>query len=253
MNLRTATTRLVANATNRYKSRKYQSHFLRALTDAELDLSIEWLYFLTLPDIKVVYDVGAADGDFSTACAKIGNIEAVVAFEPGAEALVRLQRLPIKEPKITVVPVALGSRCGKQSFYSTRDGRSSSLLPPQAIIEELYPGRGGVAEESSVEVKTLDSTIYDCHLPPPDLLKLDTQGYELEILLGATEALASSSFCIVECCYEQLYAGAPLIGDIFAFFSSRGWLNVGTAPSNRTTEGKPVFTDLVFAAPKASA
>lgn len=242
-------TRFVANATNRYKARKYQNHFLHALTDAELDLSIEWLYFLTLPNIKVVYDVGAADGNFSATCAKLSNIEAVVAFEPGLEALDSLYHLAKETSKIRAMPVALGPSCGMQTFYLTKDGRASSCLPPDAKLERLYPGRG-LKEQVTVEVKTLDYAIEQTHLPLPDIIKLDTQGYELEVLAGAQQTLEHVSFCIVECSYEQLYDDAPLIGDVFKFFSDRDWSNVGTAPASRSGTGKPIYTDLVFASAK---
>ena len=244
--------RFLKTGINYYKLRRYARHFAALPSPTQLELVMEWLYFLTLPNIKVVYDVGAADGSFSAACAKLLNVEAVVAFEPGAEAVARLNELPATAPKITVMPMALGSRSGTQSFYMTEDGHSSSLLPPQEALEQLYPGRGGVEKETLVEVSTLDSIIARFQLPPPDVIKLDTQGYELEILSGAAHGLATASFCIVECCYERLYAGAPLVGDVFAFFSELGWRNVGTAPVSRSACGKPVYTDVLFASPKAA-
>jgi FkbM family methyltransferase len=243
--------RFLKTGINYYKLRTHARHFAALPSPTQLELVIEWLYFLARPNIKVVYDVGAADGSFSAACSKLANIEAVVAFEPGAKALTRLNKLSLSATKITVNPVALGARSGTQSFYMTEDAHSSSLLLPRETLEELYPGRGSVEKQTLVEVGTLDSTIARFQLPPPDVIKLDTQGYELEILSRAESALASASFCIVECCYEQLYAGAPLVGDVFAFFSDLGWLNVSTAPVSRSALGKPVYTDLLFASPKA--
>jgi FkbM family methyltransferase len=239
-------TQIITAAINRYKSRKYRKHFCSWLTSSELDLAIEWLYFLTRPRIKTVYDVGAADGRFAAACAKLKNIESVVAFEPGTEALVHLGKLTQRFDKLVVAPVAVGAKAGPQTFYVARDGRASSCLPPNDALSTLYPGRG-LERERIVEVEALDAAVIKRQLPLPDIIKLDTQGYELEVLRGGTKTMETASFCIVECCYEPLYASAPLVGDVFEYFRELGWRNVGTTPSSRSANGKPVYTDLVFA------
>jgi FkbM family methyltransferase len=239
-------TQIITAAINRYKSRKYWRHFSSWITNTELDLTIEWLYFLTRGGVKAVYDVGAADGRFAAACAKLNNIESVVAFEPGSEAFVQLDELTRKFHKLVVVPVALGAKTEPQVFYVAKDRRTSSCLPPNDALSELYPGKG-LQQETTVEVETLDVAVRKRQLPPPDIIKLDTQGYELEVLRGGAKTMETVSFCIVECCYEPLYTGAPLIGDVFEYFKQLGWRNVGTAPSSRSSNGKPVYTDLVFA------
>jgi hypothetical protein len=104
-----------------------------------------------------------------------------------------------------------------------------------------------VKKSIEVPVETLDEIRSSMNLPYPDLIKIDTQGYELEVLAGATDVLSRASFCIVECCYERLYENAPLISDIITLFSALGWFNVGSGPALKASSGRPVFVDLIFA------
>lgn len=229
-----------------YKSRKYRRQFTSQPNVQELGLLLDWLYFLTLPSVRVVFDVGAAEGGFSRGCSKITNIQKVVALEPNPAMAPALNELMQQSSKSVYLPCAAGRARGSHVFHVTEDGHASSCLAPLASLARIFPGRN-VKKSIDVPIETLDEIRSSSNLPYPDLIKIDTQGYELEVLMGASDVLAHASFCIVEGCYEKLYEGAPLISDIVIFFSALGWRNVGTGPALKSPSGRPVFVDLIFA------
>ncbi len=229
-----------------YKSGRYRRRFTTQPNVRELGLLLDWLYFLTLPSVKVVFDVGAAEGVFSLGCSKIANIQKVVALEPNPAMAPALNKLVRQSAKSVYLPIAAGQARGSHVFHVTEDGHASSCLAPLASLDRLFPGRR-VTNSIDVPIETLDDIRSSAKLPYPDLIKIDAQGYELKVLTGASDVLTHASFCIVEGCYEKLYENAPLISDIVIFFSSLGWRNVGTGPALKSPSGRPVFVDLIFA------
>jgi hypothetical protein len=61
-------------------------------------------------------------------------------------------------------------------------------------------------------------------LPIPDLLKLDVQGYELEVLKGAEKALRQMSAILIEVNFIDIHKGAPLIDELVLFLRDKGFV-----------------------------
>ena len=62
-------------------------------------------------------------------------------------------------------------------------------------------------------------------LPPPDIVKMDVQGYELEILKGAEQTLRQAKLIMAECWLTRSYGpGTPLLHEIIAYLSDRGFV-----------------------------
>ena len=58
----------------------------------------------------------------------------------------------------------------------------------------------------------------------PDFLKLDVQGYELEVLKGAEKSLHSINAILAEVNLIDIHDGAPLLAEMIAWFSQHGWV-----------------------------
>jgi hypothetical protein len=68
----------------------------------------------------------------------------------------------------------------------------------------------------------------DSYKLSPDLLAMDTQGYELEVLKGATETLKSVKVVYTEVSNVPLYEGSALVDDIDEFLQPYGFKRVRT-------------------------
>ena len=83
---------------------------------------------------------------------------------------------------------------------------------------------------------TLDELIEQNNLPIPQLLKLDTQGSELDILKGATKLLGKTELIISELPIIEYNRGAPNISEYLEFFKSHDYIPVDVLEVHRGEE-----------------
>lgn len=175
-----------------------------------------------LEDDLVVADIGARWGA-ADRWRPFGPGVQVVGFDPDEE---ECRRLEAAEPDVRYVPVALGAEAGPATLHTTAEPACASLYPPTSGIVERFPALHGMASTGRVEIEvtTLDDWLAGSDLDALHILKLDTQGSELDILTGATDALRDVRFLEVEVELNPLYSGQPLFGDVDRFLRDRGFV-----------------------------
>ena len=135
-----------------------------------------------------VWDVGANIGYYTLELARrVGSAGSVVAFEPSPNNLERLRAAVAGNNQITVMPCALGAKAGKAHLRQGADpiGATSQLVES----EEQSAGAGVV----SVTVQRGDDLVDQQLVPAPCVVKIDTEGFEVEVLEGMSGCLASRS------------------------------------------------------------
>ncbi|MEP6614287.1 MAG: FkbM family methyltransferase [Mucilaginibacter sp.] len=70
----------------------------------------------------------------------------------------------------------------------------------------------------------LDKLLENSPFAKPDFIKIDTQGYELEILKGGEKTLAHAEFVLLEVSFLDIYINCPLITDTVSFMKQRGFV-----------------------------
>ncbi len=191
-----------------------------------------------------VIDVGANRGQFALDVEAALPAARVISFDPMPDAVAIHRRLFAGNPRVTVRPVALGSAPGTATLHRSGRDDSSSLLPIGEAQTALFPG----TEERGTEpiaVTTLDLALADEVLAGPVLCKLDVQGFELEVLRGATDTLTRVRWVYAECSFEELYDGQPLADEIVAFLLASGFHLTGIGDTTRAG-GRIVQADLLF-------
>lgn len=162
-----------------------------------------------------VFDVGAFIGEFALACLQTWNCQ-VDSFEP-------LLNVDPPNGNWRWHQVALGAERGTATIYRSTFLPSSSLLKMGKMHEDAFPYTKG-GWEQQVPVETLDS--WQSLIEEPALLKIDTQGYELEVLKGARKSLKFFEAVVLEMNHAPLYEGLPLAGEVETFLKEAGFEHV---------------------------
>jgi len=89
-----------------------------------------------------------------------------------------------------------------------------------SVLDE-YNTTNAVIEERKL---ALLDTITDQFKFKPDFIKIDTQGYELEILKGGERTLAAAEFVLLEVSFLDIYKNCPLANDVLSYMSSKGFV-----------------------------
>jgi len=158
--------------------------------------------------ITLVLDVGANVGQYAGYLRAAGYRGRIVSFEPLADAHEALAKRAAGDAAWTVAPrLALGAAEGEIEINVSGDSDMSSLLPMRAEILEVSPTSRTVARET-VRLATLDS-VFDDYARADDrvLLKIDTQGYERQVLEGAARSLPRLAGVQLELSLVPLYEG----------------------------------------------
>lgn len=176
----------------------------------------------------LVFDVGANNGQFAAELREFGYAGRIVSFEPLSLAHQRLSKAAAADPAWDVAPRgALGAAAGSTIIHISGLPASSSLLTMNATHEMAAPGSAAVGSEH-VDISTLDD-VAPAYLDSARkvFLKIDTQGFELEILKGAAETLSLVDGMLLELSLVELYEGQPLWTDVIDWLKERGFDLVG--------------------------
>jgi FkbM family methyltransferase len=96
-------------------------------------------------------------------------------------------------------------------------------------------------------MRRLDDVAAGFHCAGPCLLKLDVQGFELEVLRGARTTLENSEAIILEVSLLPYNEGAPLFGEVVAFMAEAGFVVYDFCGQHRRQSDHTLFqTDVVF-------
>ncbi len=190
-----------------------------------------WLQFFYAQPVDLVLDVGGNIGEFGLELRRTGYEGRILSVEPVPSALAKLNALRTGDAGWDAAELALGRVPGSLSInVAANDAASSSLLPMSARHLKAAP-ESRTIDRREVAVDTLDH--FFGSLPDRGatrLLKLDTQGYEAEILAGGGAVLPSFALVHVELSVAPLYEGQALIHDVLATLHRSGFELIDLQP-----------------------
>ncbi len=121
---------------------------------------------------------------------------------------------------------ALGAQAGEAVLQQDQAvPGSSSLLAVSPQLTKQWANQGVVRTVSSVkiEVQTLDDTLRSGAYEAPFVIKIDTEGYEREVLLGAAASLEKTDVVIVEASVMRRFEGSYEFADLIRLLDDRGF------------------------------
>jgi FkbM family methyltransferase len=185
---------------------------------------------------RTIFDVGVATG--TKGLYGVFPDVRYVLVEPLTESRPFMDELVAEYPGSIAVQAAAGRAPGQAEFVVDPSLSGSSFL--------LKPKFG---EIRTVEVVTIDGLVAEHALEGPFILKLDVQGYELEVLAGAVETLKRTEAVITEASLwaDKKRAGMTRLIDLMNWFNEHGFVLYDVAQIVRRKLDEAIAEmDLVF-------
>jgi FkbM family methyltransferase len=183
-----------------------------------------------------VLDVGAHTGEYGDFLRDIGYDGWIVSFEPVEDNFETLRRRTAEDSKWSAYQFALGAEEKSMAMNVTRSRVFSSFHEPNAFCKGQFQERGAVERRELVTMRRLDR-VFDEVLPPiadPRVyLKMDTQGWDLQVLEGATGMLDRVAGLQSEVSVQKIYSGMPGYLDSLAVMERLGFELVELVPVSR--------------------
>jgi FkbM family methyltransferase len=150
----------------------------------------------------LVVDVGANVGTYSNQMKLLSSNIEIYAFEPHPKTFVQLQS-SAKLYGYTALNLACGDISGNLKLYDyagSQDGSQHASLY-EDVIEKIHKSS---STSSDVQVITLDNFIKEKEINRIHLLKIDTEGNEMKVLLGAKESITKKIIDIIHFEFNEM-------------------------------------------------
>ena len=199
--------------------------------------------------INMIFDIGANSGQFALSTLLNGFVGDIVSFEPTSTIYKRLKKNSQKFSNWQIHErSAIGERCGDTIInIAGNSAASSSILPMGIQHQDAAPEANFVGSEN-VKLITLDS-VFNNYIKENSkcLLKIDVQGYEDQVLKGASNCIQKINAVLLECSLVSLYEGDKTFEYYFDFFKKNGFelFDMETGFSNPKT-GQLLQFDALF-------
>jgi FkbM family methyltransferase len=227
--------------------------FLRTVVGLDLvkfppasHMDIDLKNFFTVQNIDLVLDVGAFDGLFcKTLRERVGYKGRVVSFEPCAATFAKLSRNLADDPMWTGYPYGLGREDRTAVLNTFKKGEFNSVHPLHTHDAHIFDV--GAANCETIQLRSLDN-VWNSVVKGATrvFLKIDTQGHDTEVMLGAKRHLSSIIGILSELPVIEIYEGIPSMGETLKFFKESSYRPIGFYPVNFGYDGEVAEFDVLF-------
>jgi FkbM family methyltransferase len=182
-------------------------------------------------NITLLIDVGANAGYYGKEIRKAGYKNKIISFEPIKNAFDVLLINTKKFKQWEAYNLALGVEDTQTEINISENSCSSSILNILDTHTNAEKSASYIGKQN-ITIKTLDSFIDTLSFKTHKeiYLKIDTQGFELEVLKGATKALTYINTIQLEMSLEPLYAQQALYNEVFTFLWQHGYTLIDIEP-----------------------
>lgn len=167
----------------------------------------------------IIFDVGANVGQSIHKFKKICPESQIHSFEPSKECYEQLQKNTASFPNIFYNNIGLGAEIKTIEFYENEVTDINSFLKPTAALW------GKIKKVDQMEITTLNDYFRLNQVERINYLKIDTQGYDLEVLKGADILLKNNVIDIIqmEITIQKLYTDLPQMDVVLKYLCDAGY------------------------------
>lgn len=181
-------------------------------------------YFIDLYKINLVFDIGANTGQFAKSIRRYDYKDQIISIEPLQREFKILNIHFREDKKFKSYNYALGCENKKTNINVAENSVSSSLYEPN-LQHYNVDKRSQTLDKEKIELIKLDDLIKlkKIDIFKNTMLKIDTQGSEMNILLGANNFLKSVKIILLELSFKDLYNINNSYIDILDFLDKKNF------------------------------
>lgn len=194
----------------------------------------------------VIFDIGANDGQSIERFKKIFPKSTIHSFEPIKECFQNLKKKYLYKKDIILNNIALGSKEKIEKFYVNTNSYTSSFYKINKRYNYLHNNDQQMQIEK-IKVMTLDKYILKKKINKIDIVKIDTQGYELDILKGGIKNLKNKiKFIELEIIFVDYYKKKVNLSDINNIMIRNNYYLYNIENLAHNTKGQIEWCDLLY-------
>ena len=210
-----------------------KSFFKRLLRRVDLELrnfSIEksenarFFTMLSHHKVNTIFDIGANEGQFGVILRDFGYKGKIISFEPLTEAREELHKISQNDPLWEIAPqAAIGDEDGEIEINIAGNSESSSVLNMLDSHLEAAPSSKYIGKEKVLlrKLDTLSQDFIDDNSVV--FLKIDTQGYEEQVMNGAHALMKNIVGLQLEISLVPLYEDHSLLDEMLQYIKEKGF------------------------------
>lgn len=233
--------------------RKRGYHVFRSDHLDKANLSLHLRNLFTTQKVDCIFDVGANKGQYYSFLREaVGFRGLVISFEPVKRLYELLEKQAAADGQWIVYGCALGRTNGTAPFNVMKGDQLSSFRTPSTSSTDRFHDSNTVVAVEDVQVRTLDDVFDEIsaqHQFVRPYLKIDAQGFDLEVAQGGAKHLAAFVGVQCEASVLPLYEGAPAFHDTLAFMKGHGLVPSAFFPVATDQRLRLIDCDCVFVNP----
>lgn len=206
--------------------RRFDFVLARGWRVSRLDEERHLRKFLRTFQVDCVFDVGANEGQFAEMLRDVVGYEGpIISFEPNPVVFARLREKAGADPDWHVQNIGLGPEAGTMTLHVYEASVLSSMRPLDPT--KGHQPKNPMAQDISVTVKTLAAVLDEVRATVGfrrPFLKMDTQGFDVDVARGAGERLREFVGLQSEITFQPLYQGAPDYRTAIDYFQKEGFV-----------------------------
>jgi len=225
---------------------KANGYLLKRYPDFNPDL-VRRMMLINHHKIDTLFDIGANAGQYAIKLRELGYNNKIISFEPLKSVFQRLEKTSLKDEKWIVNNFAIGNKDERSVINIAGNLDSSSILNMLPKHIESAPQSNYIGQEE-IEIKKID-TIFNsfCNFQNSVMMKIDTQGYEKNVIDGALTSLNRIKIIQLEMSIVPLYENETLFVEMIQYLDNNGFIlySLENGFSNPTT-GQLLQVDGIF-------
>ncbi len=197
-----------------------------------------------IKNINTLIDVGSNKGQFVLLCIKFFPNLLIYSFEPIKEALIKQKNLLSFKNNIYFYNTGIGNKNKIINFFITNRADSSSFLTINK--SKNYNKNYYVKEKRKIKIQKLDQILNNKKLIKPVLIKIDVQGFELEVLKGSKKILPNIDYLLLEVSKNQMYNKQAIELEIINFLKNEKFRIMESSKWKKINNTEFMQRDILF-------